>query len=87
MHSKPGLLLTPRKCHVMIMHNCSSLAGVIDIDTRGEAPMRVGVITHFFRHEITCIRNPETEPLKVSTISHILAHIKWYMDHPIFTHL
>ena len=71
--------------HSRSQRSCSIVAhwpGVIAIDARGEAPMRVGVITQFFRHEITCVRNPQTEPSNVSRISHILAHIKWYMAHP-----
>jgi len=29
--------------------------GVLNIDTRGEAPLRIGIVTCFIRHEISCI--------------------------------
>lgn len=51
------------------------------IDTHGEAPLRIGIVTCFIRHEISCIWDP-LKPQSSSTLSHILAHIKWYMDHP-----
>jgi len=55
--------------------------GVLNVDTRGEAPLRIGIVTCFIRHDISCIRDP-LKPQSSSTLSHILAHIKWYMDHP-----
>ena len=51
--------------------------GVLNIDPLGEAPLRVGVVTFFFRHTIRIVKNSATK-----TISHILAHVNWYMDHP-----
>lgn len=55
--------------------------GVIGIDPRGEAPLRVGIVKNYFKHDITLIRNPDlnNSPKKVT---HIFPRVDWYMDHP-----
>jgi hypothetical protein len=52
--------------------------GVLNIDPYGEAPLRVGVVSFFFRHTLS-ITNPST---KKEVVTHVLAHVNWYMDHP-----
>ena len=52
---------------------------VFDIDCSGEAPVRIGVVTHFILHEIFICDSLES---KTSQIKHTLARVKWYMDHP-----
>lgn len=48
---------------------------VTGIDANGEAPVRVGIVRSYFRHQI--IRAGVSKP-----VSHIIARVKWYMDHP-----
>ena len=55
--------------------------GVLSIDPRGEAPLRIGIVTCFVRHEISFIQD-SLRLQSSSTVSHVLAHVKWYMDHP-----
>ena len=54
--------------------------GVTGIDPHGEAPMRIGVVSQFIHHEISCIKDSESP--SSSTVAHVLADVKWYMDHP-----
>ena len=51
--------------------------GVTGIDPRGEAPLRIEVVTQFIQHHIVVQKESEYE-----TLSHILACVDWYMDHP-----
>ena len=52
-------------------------AGVIGIDTSGEAPVRVGVVFAFIEHSVT-------EKIQASVTTHkiVLARVKWLQYHP-----
>ena len=54
-------------------------ADVSGIDSLGEAPIRIGMVSHFFTHQITLEKasNPGPTP-----VCHTFARVKWYMDHP-----
>ena len=49
------------------------------IDSRGEAPLRAGVVTYFFRHELKL--KQRTAESVVNT-TNILAHVMWLESHP-----
>ena len=53
--------------------------GVVGIDSRGEAPLRIGQVTSFIEHTLTFISNSETDSYSKT---HILARVQWYCDHP-----
>jgi len=55
--------------------------GVLSIDPRGEAPLRIGIVTCFISHEVSFSQD-SLMAQSSSTVSHVLAHIKWYIDHP-----
>ena len=61
-------------------------AGVSGIDHRGEAPLKIGEVVSFFRHEIS-LGNSTDNPSETSRISHTVARVKWYMNHPFETHI
>ena len=48
-----------------------------DIDTTGNAPYQIGNVQSFIRHQVT-FENDEG----CQTVTTLLAHIKWYEDHP-----
>ena len=54
---------------------------VLGIDTRGEAPLRIGNVVSFIEHDVdiavSSICNTPT-----ITKNHILVHVQWYGDHP-----
>lgn len=52
-------------------------AGVLSVDPRGEAPMRVGQVHSYIEHNITLIKDN-----KASSLPHVLARVSWYMEHP-----
>ena len=56
--------------------------GVIGIDKRGEASIRIGLVSTFIQHNINFL----TSELS-STRTHILARVQWYGDHPRRSHL
>lgn len=58
--------------------------GVVGIDKYGEAPLRIGLITAFIDHEI--VLTPTDLNCAPTSLSHILAHIQWYGDHPCRDH-
>ena len=49
------------------------------IDTSGEAPLRVGIISYFLRHELKLISKSSAS---IIANVNVLAHIKWFEDHP-----
>lgn len=53
-----------------------SLTG--NIDTTGDAPYRVGNLLSFFRHKVTL----ENEVGVKTSVTALLAHVKWYEEHP-----
>lgn len=57
--------------------------GVIGIDSRGEAPLRIGQVMNFLEHTVTFI-NSATVHVSTASYSktHILARVQWYCDHP-----
>ena len=55
-------------------------AGISGIDRSGEAPLRVGQVIYYFRHTVELFQNPISR--ESSAIRHIIARVKWYMDHP-----
>ena len=56
---------------------------VIGIDKLGEAPARVGILTSIFRHSAT-IKKPSGDVTKLCLI---LAHVRWFQDHPQWEYL
>ena len=55
--------------------------GVLDIDPNGEAPLRIGILTCFIQHKIRITPDLATPSQEISTLSHNLANVQWYMDH------
>ena len=49
------------------------------IDTSGEAPLRVGIVSYFLRHELMLISMSSASTM---TNVNVLAHIKWFEDYP-----
>ena len=45
--------------------------GVVGIDTRGEAPLRIAQVTSYIEHKLTKTNK-----------THMLARVRWYCDHP-----
>ena len=54
--------------------------GVIGIDPRGEAPLRVGLVDHFLQH--TLVIKPHLQPETKECKLHLLARVSWLDDHP-----
>ena len=51
--------------------------GVLHIDPRGEAPLRVANVHYYIEHNVTITENGIS-----SSVPHILAKVSWFMDHP-----
>ena len=49
----------------------------LTIDLVGEEPLRIGIVTAFIRHKVDCAQSSQV----TTTISHIFARVKWYMNH------
>lgn len=50
------------------------------IDTRGEAPMRVGSVMYFLQHELT-VKSTSDDQAETCRV-HLLAKVKWRDNHP-----
>ena len=56
---------------------------VFGIDSQGEAPFRIGDIISFVEHDIVVSSlNAQSANSSPTTKTHILAHLRWYGDHP-----
>ena len=56
-------------------------AGVVGIDSYGEAPLRIGLAQSFFRHEVRLAKDIN-HPEETFSVFHTIAKVKWYMNHP-----
>lgn len=56
--------------------------GVLNIDPRGEAPLRVAKVDYYIVHDVMVTRSGMS-----SSHPHILAKVRWYMDHPRRSHI
>ena len=56
--------------------------GVTGIDSRGEAPIRVGQVVSFILHHIDVSPNSASSSTCKKSIQHILVHVQWFGDHP-----
>ena len=54
--------------------------GISGIDPSGEAPFRVGEVISHFRHTVEVFQ--EIVSRESFALHHIMARVKWYMDHP-----
>ena len=56
------------------------------IDTDGDAPRRVGLITSFLRHVIKIVPQGTCD-MQQQELSHVLATVKWYEPHSFTSYL
>lgn len=54
---------------------------MVGIDCYGEAPLKIGIVESFFRHQITLVKDTD-HPGDTQSIFHTIARVKWYMNHP-----
>ena len=55
--------------------------GISGIDPSGEGPLRVGQVISYFCHTIELVKDPSSRQ-ECTAVHHIMARVKWYMDHP-----